>query len=104
MNTTRFRTSVVVIIAVLIAIGNALVSAVATVMAIPGSGDPGAGFKIIAATFALGNIALFANALWSARAAGRRRQVIGIVLQLLTVPLCFAAALTIMALFGISDL
>lgn len=100
----RFRTGVLIVLSVLVALANAALSLFFVVMAIPGSGSPGQGFTIIATTFLVGNIALFVYALFSSRGARKRTQVVGLVLQVLTIPLCVGAALLITSLLGISTL
>ncbi len=101
---TRFPTGVLIALSVLAALINAALSLFFVVMAIPGSGSPGQGFTIIAATFLVGNIALFGYALFSSRGARKRTQVVGLVFQVLTIPLCIGAALLVTSLLGISDL
>ena len=101
---TRFPTGVFIVLSVLAALVNAALSMFFVVMAIPGSGSPGQGFTIIAATFLVGNIALFAYALLSSRSARKRTQVIGLVLQVLTIPICIGISLLITSLLGITAL
>lgn len=102
--TRRFRTGAMVAISILLAVLNAFFSLIMVVMAVPGSGTIGPGFKIIGTTFLLGNVALFGCALFSSLNQRRRIQVIGLVMQFLTLPLCFGVALFVMYILGISDL
>ena len=100
----RIRTGAVILLATLLAAANFLVSVFLVVMAVPGSGELGPGFKIISTTFLLGNIGLLAFVLWASRSPRKRTQVIALVLQLLTVPLCLGTALAVMYAVGVNDL
>lgn len=100
----RYPTWPFVVSAVLFGLLNVWVSVIAVALAVPGSGSPGPGFKVIAAVFLVGNIFSFGWALRSAWGLRRRRQILGLVLQLLTLPMCFALALSILWAFDISML
>lgn len=104
LEANRFRTGVMVALSILIALGNAAVSFVLVVLAIPGSGEPGAGFKTIAGTFLVGNAGLLLIAIRGSRSSRRRTQILAIAAQLFTVPACIAAAMIILFLAGVSDL
>ena len=100
----RFPTWPFVVSAVVFGLLNFWVSVIAVALAVPGSGSPGPGFTVIAAVFLVGNILSFGWALRSAWGLRKRRQILGLVLQFLTQPLCIAFVLLILWAFDISML
>ncbi|HEX8372185.1 MAG TPA: hypothetical protein VF585_05370 [Chthoniobacterales bacterium] len=72
----------------------------AVILAIPGSGKPGIGFTVISATFLIGNVGSLIYGLLSCRHAQRRRRIIGILVQIATVPVCFCTAILLLYIFN----
>lgn len=100
----RFPTVVMVVIAVGLALINAVISALMVALAVPGSGEIGPGFTVILRTFAIGNLVLLIGAIVAARHRRKLIQGMGITVQCLTIPICIGAALLVMQILGISDL
>lgn len=100
----RFKPVILIALAAAIAGLNAIISFVMVALATPGSGTIGPGFRVISLTFLIGNIALFGFAILMSTQARKRIQIVGLLIQLLTVPVCLVIALAILYLFGIDTL
>ena len=102
--TSYFPRWLMILLAVGLAAVNALVSFYAVVLAVPGSGTIHLGFKIIAGTFIIGNILNAILGIWAASKWNRRGQIIGLVVQFLTIPICLGITLLAMWLAGTDTL
>lgn len=100
----RFHAGVMVVLSLLISAGNGLLSIMMVALAVPGNGMVGLGFRVIAGCFVVGNVLALGAGLYAARFPRRPVQIVGLLAQFLTIPLCIGAATLVMVVFGINEL
>ncbi len=100
----RFHAGVMIGLSLLIVAANAALSIIMVALAVPGTGKVGTGFSVIAGSFIVGNLLLLGGGLYAARHHLRLVQVLGLLTQLLTIPLCIGVAMLIMLVFGVTNL